>query len=81
MIELDGKVTVNNFQTAIESCVHKRGMGYLEAIMWYCEQHNIEIEAVASLIKKSDAIKAKLDRKSTRLNSSHIQKSRMPSSA
>lgn len=61
MIELDSKVTVNNFQIAIESCVHKKGMGYLEAIMWYCEQHNIEIEAVASLIKKSEAIKAKLE--------------------
>ncbi len=61
MIELDGKVTVNNFQTAIESCVHKKGMGYLEAIMWYCEENNVEIEAVASLIKKSDAIKAKLE--------------------
>ncbi len=61
MIDLDQRVTVNNFQTAIESCVHKKGMGYLEAIMWYCEQHNIEIEAVASLIKKSEAIKAKLE--------------------
>lgn len=61
MMELDPKVTVNNFQTVIETCVHKKGMGYLEAIMWYCEQHNIEIEAVAGLIKKSDAIKAKLE--------------------
>ena len=61
MMELDGKVTVNNFQIAVESFVHKQGMGYLEAIMHYCEQHNIEIEAVASLIKKSDAIKAKLE--------------------
>jgi hypothetical protein len=61
MIDLDQRVTVNNFQTAIESCVHKKGMGYLEAIMWYCEQHNIEIEAVASLIKKSEAIRTKLE--------------------
>jgi hypothetical protein len=61
MIELDNKITVNNFQTAIESCVHKQGMGYLEAIMWYCEQYNIEIEAVAGLIKKSEAIKTKLE--------------------
>lgn len=61
MIDLDQRVTVNNFQTAIESCVHKRGMGYLEAIMWYCEQHNIEIEAVVSLIKKSEAIRTKLE--------------------
>jgi hypothetical protein len=61
MIELDNRVTVNNFQTTIESWVHRKGMGYLEAIMFYCEQHNIEIEAVASLIRKSEAIKAKLE--------------------
>lgn len=61
MIELDGKVTVNNFQTTVESWVHKQGMGYLEAIMCYCEKHNIEIEAVASLIKKSESIKTKLE--------------------
>jgi hypothetical protein len=61
MMELDGRVTVNNFQTTIESCVHKKGMGYLEAVMWYCEQHNIEIEAVASLIKKSEVIRTKLE--------------------
>lgn len=61
MIELDAKVTVSNFQNMIEDCVHKKGMGYLEAIMWYCENHNIEIEAIASLIKKSDVIKTKLE--------------------
>lgn len=61
MIELDGKVTVNNFQLVIETCVHKKGMGYLEAIMWYCESNGIEIEAVATLIKKSEAIRVKLE--------------------
>ena len=40
-------------------------------------------ESVASMITSTirQEIKANLDRKSTRLNSSHIQKSRMPSSA
>lgn len=61
MIELDSKVTVNNFQTTIESWVHRNGMGYLEAVMFYCEKNNIEIEAVASLIKKSEAIRTKLE--------------------
>lgn len=61
MIELDARVTVNNFQTTIENCVHKQGMGYLEAVMWYCEKNNVEIEAVASLIRKSEVIKAKLE--------------------
>ena len=37
--------------------------------------------ATASLAELNRSIAAILDRKSTRLNSSHIQKSRMPSSA
>ena len=41
----------------------------------------IKIEDQEYLILREDEILAKIDRKSTRLNSSHIQKSRMPSSA
>ena len=40
-----------------------------------------ELERVAQGIRQSVAMRERLDRKSTRLNSSHIQKSRMPSSA
>ena len=39
----------------------------------YCERNGIYIIDLQKTVKK--------DRKSTRLNSSHIQKSRMPSSA
>ena len=61
MIELSGKVSVNTFQTTIETWVHKKGMGYLEAIMFFCEENNVEIDAVANLIKKSDVIRTKLE--------------------
>ena len=37
--------------------------------------------AIYSYFENKEAIYGALDRKSTRLNSSHIQKSRMPSSA
>ena len=40
-----------------------------------------DIEIVATAATPSEALAATADRKSTRLNSSHIQKSRMPSSA
>ena len=44
-----------------------------------CVQHRLqEIEAH---LRALQTFEAKADRKSTRLNSSHIQKSRMPSSA
>ena len=41
----------------------------------------LEMQKNISLQQKQEELKATKDRKSTRLNSSHIQKSRMPSSA
>ena len=41
----------------------------------------VETSFQASSLQGLDGLNSQLDRKSTRLNSSHIQKSRMPSSA
>jgi hypothetical protein len=68
MIELDNKLTVNSFQTSIETSVHKKGMGYLEAIMMFCEDTGVEIEAVITLVRKSDVIRAKLEAECENLN-------------
>lgn len=61
MIKLENKFTVNSFQDIIEECVHKKNMSYFDAIMWFSENHNIEIEAVAVMVKKSEVIKCKLE--------------------
>ena len=46
------------------------------------EEAVAQLDQVAALIKLDEGVHKRLqDRKSTRLNSSHIQKSRMPSSA
>lgn len=60
MVELEKTLNANSFSQVIEQCVIERGMGYLEAIMWFCETNNIEIEAIAALLKKSDVIRMKL---------------------
>ena len=56
-----------------------------EAVIKRIPPHNIEAEraVIGSMIMDRDAILvcSEIDRKSTRLNSSHTQKSRMPSSA
>ena len=44
------------------------------------DEHN-EQPFLAMELLEGDTLKHRIDRKSTRLNSSHIQKSRMPSSA
>ena len=52
----------------------RAGVGKSTVARLLCEQHAFVEVALAAPIKRAD-------RKSTRLNSSHIQKSRMPSSA
>lgn len=77
MVELEKTLNANNFSLAIEQCVLEKGMGYLEAIMWFCETNNVEIEAVASLLKKCDVIRLKLEAECE--NSNMITKShRLP---
>ena len=44
-------------------------------------REEVEIAGIDDEFKADPVIAYRLDRKSTRLNSSHIQKSRMPSSA
>ena len=51
--------------------------GYRQSLSWLLERRAMVLAAAFALL----ALGALTDRKSTRLNSSHIQKSRMPSSA
>ena len=64
--------------------------GHLEGSVWldlYAGTGAVGIEALSRgaravhFVESSKKVAALIDRKSTRLNSSHIQKSRMPSSA
>ena len=49
------------------------------AIAWYARKYRLDPALLRAVIKTESDFRQ--DRKSTRLNSSHIQKSRMPSSA
>jgi hypothetical protein len=44
------------------------GMGYLEAILSFCEENDMEPTAVGNLVKKSDVIKSKLEAECKDLN-------------
>ena len=55
-------------------------LGRANVVAAYLSDNNDDYKAVV-VEQTSEKIVVKVDRKSTRLNSSHIQKSRMPSSA
>jgi Phage late-transcription coactivator len=64
-------LTVKNpleFAKAIEELVWNHDIEYIDAIVLYCEKHNIEIETAASLIKLNSNIKSKVQGEAETLN-------------
>ena len=56
----------NKFRSVIEQVVLKSDLNYIEAIISYCEEKNIEFESVGKLISKP--LKDKLKAEATELN-------------
>ena len=57
--KLEKKFDANTFAMAVESKV-RMGMGYLEAILSFCDENDMEPTAIGNLVKKSDVRKSKL---------------------
>lgn len=53
---------------SIEDLVWKHDISYMDAIVLYCEDNNIEIENLARAIKNNDMIRAKLQFEAEELN-------------
>ena len=60
--------TPNNFVTEIEQLCHSKNMEYIDAVVHWCEQNNIEIEYAASFIKKDPVFKFKIQEEAENLN-------------
>lgn len=56
------------FMQEIDKLVEEEGLEYIEAIIYYCEVNDIEIETAASLIKGSAKMKAKVQLEAENLN-------------
>lgn len=62
MIEkLQKKFDTQKFARAIEEMVRFRGLDYMEAILVFADENDLEVEAVASLVKRSEPIKQRLE--------------------
>lgn len=52
----------------IEAFIERTGLNYLDAIIAYGEENDIEVEILASLIKKQPKLKSKLENTCEELN-------------
>lgn len=69
MIENNLKLkTPTEFMIEIDKVVQDKKISYIDAVIFYCEQNNIEIETAASLIKSSAKMKAKIQDDAEELN-------------
>jgi predicted metallopeptidase len=52
----------------IEDIVWNFDISYMDAIVYYCEENNIEVETFAKVIKTNDMLKAKIQSEAEGLN-------------
>jgi hypothetical protein len=59
-------ITSEKFSQDVEQIVLKEKMNYIDAILYYCEENNVEIESIPKLMNKP--LKEKLKWDAVRLN-------------
>jgi hypothetical protein len=59
-------LTTKKFSVKIEEIVRDKKLSYMDAIVWWCEEHEMEIETAAKLV--NSLIKDKLKREAEDLN-------------
>lgn len=59
-------LTKSKFSKLVESTVIEKRLSYMDAILWLCEQHNIEPEDIKKFI--NPIVKGKLEAEARRLN-------------
>jgi hypothetical protein len=61
-------LTTETFTREVEKIVGKYNIEYMDAVIYFCEKNNIEIETAASIIKSNLKIKSKLQLEAEVLN-------------
>jgi len=59
-VEINSVKSPTQFMQEIDKLVEEKKMDYIEAVIYYCNNNDIEIETAASLIKGSAKMKAKI---------------------
>jgi hypothetical protein len=59
---------ITNFSTSIRELVEKKKMEYIDAIVYWCEQNEKEVEYAASLIAKDANILFHIQQEAENLN-------------
>lgn len=58
----------NTFIEEIEELCLSKNIEYIDAVVFWCERHNLEIEYAADLIKTNPVLKSKIQTEAENLN-------------
>ena len=67
-VVVNNGLTTEKFTKEIERIVSSFNLEYMDAVIYYCEKNNIEIETAASIIRSNLKIKSKLQLEAENLN-------------
>jgi hypothetical protein len=56
------------FYKEIDILVHKHNLSYMDAIVYYCERNELEIETAASMVRGNFRIKSQIQQEGEQLN-------------
>jgi hypothetical protein len=67
-----------DFIVEIETLVKEKRLSFFDAVLHYCESHNIEVETAASLVKQHAPLKAKIQNEVENLKLVRRTSARLP---
>ena len=62
----------------IEALVKKRNLEYIDAVIYYCEKNDLEVETMAEIIKQNSAMKSKIQIEAENLKMVRRTSARLP---
>lgn len=77
-MKLSNIKTSSDFNKEIESIVREKNVEYFEAVLYYCEVNNIEVETAAALVKQNQVLKAKIQIEAESINMVKRTTARLP---
>lgn len=67
-LKFNKMLSTETFYKAVDTLVDKHNLTYIDAVVYYCEKNNIEIEVAASMIKNNFRIKSVVQSEGEDLN-------------
>jgi hypothetical protein len=67
-----------DFAKEIEKMVKEKNIEYFEAVLLYCEKHDLEVETIAAVVKQNSALKSKIQIEAENLKMLKKSSARLP---